>query len=1289
MAFLVSTTGLAPTVTLYDLGERVITHPTVSLDLSLEFTYLELKYSIDLQNALDAAELTAVVNGIPITTSTELLLTSDPHTHEASGLAYNNATSGLLATNIQDAIDEEDARVDIIEATPAQTRIVVISDPKPGEYTSVKAAVDSILDASSVKPYCVHVGPGVYIEDEIIPSSYISIVGCAIQPTIIKPSGLNHIFTIVNPMIEISYMGLYNAPAGFAAINVDSCGDFAQIHKVIFQDCDTGILIQTTTDTSQFYGEYLDYNGIYSYGTRIISTGGFEAFANLENYYNIPIGSNPIGTSVEGPNAVVDMLANGQLGDGGGTAIYVENGAIVHMSSTNIDSWDRGIHIANVGAASMVSALSIIVSNSTLWDIDIEHVTAVGNFQGTISNHSKINNVSSSVSWNFLDATEGELEITNKLSVTYPNGTHTDLSTLITEGSTSGVEEGGEISDGGGLTVDVAAGFGYFEQFPDNDVMERVDWGATSITLGANVTEYIYFNSSAVLTSGALLPDTRYNILLGRVATLGASIEFIDAAFLNAEHFGNQADRMFRKALGPIYSSGSIVTENATPLHLDVNGGEYFLAEIPFAPSGGTNITFVSYYNNGGGFTRTSTNVVDNGFYNTGGALVALTALNYAKHSLYVIGEGANEKYFLVYSQVQYPTLLTAQEGNIPLPPTNFEEGVVLIAAIIVKQGVGSIVQIMDTRPVIGFRASGVNASSDHGSLSGLADDDHTQYLLANGTRALSGTLNLATNNISNVGTINGLTIADWLKKSGNAFGANAVIGLTDAFSLGIRTNNIDRISISSTGVITIGDLAGVGARIVMADATGLLSPTSILTGTNGGTGVNNDAFLITVSGNFTTTGAFNTTFATGFSGTITLPTATSTLATLALAEALTNKTGYNGLVITANTGVITTGIWNATKIGLLYGGTNADLSATGGAGQYLKQITVGAAITVGTIPASDIVSGAALTRTNDTNVTVTLGGTPASALLVAASLTLGWAGQLAVSRGGTAVSTFGGTNTLLYTTAADTLSSIATANNGVLITSAGGVPSISSTLPNAVQDNITRLGTVTTGVWNGTAIGATFGGTGQTVYAVGDILYASTTTVLSKLVVGINGQVLQLVAGIPAWVTASITGVFADNVFTLQDDGDATKQLQLQLSGITTGTTRTLTVPDYTGAINVRERVFRATLQTTNNTATTIQTVSTASGKSYLVEVRAVSRRISGTGTGANGDTNGYIRYATYKNVGGTVTQVGSQSEYTDEDIGAHNVTFSISGTDVLIRATGSANNTVDWVATTETIEY
>jgi hypothetical protein len=45
-------------------------------------------------------------------------------------------------------------------------------------------------------------------------------------------------------------------------------------------------------------------------------------------------------------------------------------------------------------------------------------------------------------------------------------------------------------------------------------------------------------------------------------------------------------------------------------------------------------------------------------------------------------------------------------------------------------------------------------------------------------------------------------------------------------------------------------------------------------------------------------------------------------------------------------------------------------------------------------------------------------------------------------------------------------------------------------------------------------------------------------------------------------WATVS-NGTFADTAFTLQDDGDATKQVKFEVSGVSTGTTRTLTVPN------------------------------------------------------------------------------------------------------------------------------
>ena len=88
----------------------------------------------------------------------------------------------------------------------------------------------------------------------------------------------------------------------------------------------------------------------------------------------------------------------------------------------------------------------------------------------------------------------------------------------------------------------------------------------------------------------------------------------------------------------------------------------------------------------------------------------------------------------------------------------------------------------------------------------------------------------------------------------------------------------------------------------------------------------------------------------------------------------------------------------------------------------------------------------------------------------------------------------------LLNSNAAAAPSWLATANNGVLVTDGSGVASIGSSLPSAVQGNITSLGTIASGTWTGTAIGAVYGGTGQTGVTTGDLLYGSATNTWSRL---------------------------------------------------------------------------------------------------------------------------------------------------------------------------------------------
>ena len=97
------------------------------------------------------------------------------------------------------------------------------------------------------------------------------------------------------------------------------------------------------------------------------------------------------------------------------------------------------------------------------------------------------------------------------------------------------------------------------------------------------------------------------------------------------------------------------------------------------------------------------------------------------------------------------------------------------------------------------------------------------------------------------------------------------------------------------------------------------------------------------------------------------------------------------------------------------------------------------------------------------------------------------WHGSLIpMAFGGTNANITATVNNLVYSTAS-AMALLATANNGVLVTSNTGVPSISNTLPQAVQANITEVGTVTIGTWNGFRVDTDYGGTGLSIATITD----------------------------------------------------------------------------------------------------------------------------------------------------------------------------------------------------------
>jgi hypothetical protein len=173
--------------------------------------------------------------------------------------------------------------------------------------------------------------------------------------------------------------------------------------------------------------------------------------------------------------------------------------------------------------------------------------------------------------------------------------------------------------------------------------------------------------------------------------------------------------------------------------------------------------------------------------------------------------------------------------------------------------------------------------------------------------------------------------------------------------------------------------------------------------------------------------------------------------------------------------------------------------------------------------------------------------------------------------------------NQLLVSTAANTVGELTTANNGVLVTSGAGVPSVGSTLPNAVQDNITRTGTVVSGTWQGTAVADT--------YVANDLTIVGGT---------INNT--------PIGATTASTGKFT----TLETTGLAT----LGASATVTGTTTTdMLAGTFSGrttlnpADGTTHTITNAACKTTSTVTVTYRDPSTATGYDvYMVNVKTIN---------------------------------------------------------------------------------
>lgn len=212
------------------------------------------------------------------------------------------------------------------------------------------------------------------------------------------------------------------------------------------------------------------------------------------------------------------------------------------------------------------------------------------------------------------------------------------------------------------------------------------------------------------------------------------------------------------------------------------------------------------------------------------------------------------EPIFAIIGQNEYITLTAAQDAalsevnNLSFGPLqSFAVEFKAIATLIFEtsnsytNSVKSRIRTTSTGgEFIDFRTSDLGAPqtgttvNDHGSLLGLIDDDHTQYLLTNGSRLLSGDFNFNFKNAINVGNINGIDITTLL--------SDIVDDLTPQLGGNLDVNGKSIISTSNgdiilsphgTGQVILDGLSwpatdGSINQIIKTDGAGNLSFTNV-----------------------------------------------------------------------------------------------------------------------------------------------------------------------------------------------------------------------------------------------------------------------------------------------------------------------------------------------------------------------------------------------------------------------------------------------------------------------------
>lgn len=655
--------------------------------------------------------------------------------------------------------------------TTVQNVLKVNKNPGAGEFSSITAALASISTNTTSNRFIIQVGPGTYVESTITAKAFVNIDGSG-DSTIIEASDANTDLIIGTNDSEIANCILKGSTgAGKSLVRVTSTlagGVYSVLNCLVdtgdrFVTVDSANLAQVTVANVLATRNSSPTIGFYSTGAGIgvISVLGFSAAVFTgQTFGDLFLADTPTAQLLLSGIAIINS---------GGTvtnAMRCFNGALVQSNLFVSTGAATALKVDNTGSGPTIHLSNLTVLGSTVSDIDIAHPATSGHITGALDTAKSSVDISASVSIAHADptGTDTGFAVIGEILQGINEQEIANVSKLLRGGITLGHLSGGTLTrEGTALTVAVAAGEGFLNN--SSGIVREISWTQVNLVITGADTMWVTVNESSVVQLEVSLPmDLSTRIVLGRVIAGPTDIEIIEDVPISMKNSGNCIENALRTVFGSIYASGSTVTEGMADRTLNVTAGRYFMGSSQINLVGGTPVTFIEIIRDGAGDfipLNVSATVVTNVNYdNNLGVVTAIPAGKFVKHVILADTNEGNDVYVLEYGQALYDSQVDAENGPIPQLPSETGNTLTLIASVIVQQGAANIIIIQDLRPVPSFKGVAGSPVTVHSDLSGLDVDSHMQYLLVNGSRALTGNLNMGSNNIITVGTVDGVVVS-------------------------------------------------------------------------------------------------------------------------------------------------------------------------------------------------------------------------------------------------------------------------------------------------------------------------------------------------------------------------------------------------------------------------------------------------------------------------------------------------------------------------------------------------